>query len=177
MELVSIRENEITVELRWEDVALLVHVCEHAKQHDAMGNANDWGLGIGYLEATIAFLQAAGMASWAQTVGEETYSLERFLDLVPITAAARRAEERRRVEFNRERTVWERRFHERGGKAAEVDGLDGPEYFIVRDLPPLVLLPPGLAPYMPEREAAFREACQRLDRLDALQVPEVPPAA
>ncbi len=85
MELVSIRENEITVELRWEDVALLVHVCEHAKQHDAMGNANDWGMGIDYLEATIAFLQAAGMASWAQTVGEETYSLERFLDVVQLT--------------------------------------------------------------------------------------------
>ena len=175
MELVSIRENEITVELRWEDVALLVHVCEHAKQHDAMGNANDWGMGIGYLEATIAFLQAAGMASWAQTVGEETYSLERFLELVPITAAARRAEDARRKESQRESTVWERRFHERGGKAAEVDGLGGPEYFIVRDLPPLVLLPRGLAPYMPQREAAFRDACERLDALQPQ--PEEPPAA
>src|SRR3712207_5713647 len=92
MQLVSIRDDEITVELNWGDVALLLHVGEHAKQHDVMGQAHDWGMAIGYLEATVAFLQAAGMASWARTVGDESYILERFRELVPITAAERRAD-------------------------------------------------------------------------------------
>ncbi len=171
MQLVHVEENEVRVDLRWEDIALLVHVCKYAKRNDVLGQANDWGMGIGFLEATIAFLQAAGMASWAQTVDQESYTLERFLELVPITAAARRAEEARTVESNRERTVWERRWHERGGKVAELDGLAGPEYFIARDLPPLVLLPP----YMPQREAAFRVACERPDALQPQT--EEPPAA
>jgi hypothetical protein len=47
VELVSIRENEVTVELRWEDLKLLIYALDYAKQHDAMGSANDWGMAKG----------------------------------------------------------------------------------------------------------------------------------
>ncbi len=66
-----------------------------------LGDASDWGMAIGYLEATVAFLYAAGMASWAQTVTPEQYTLEQFRELVPITAAERAAEEARRLEERR----------------------------------------------------------------------------
>ena len=105
MQLVSSRENEVRVDRDWSDVALILHVCEHAKQYDVMGDANDWGMAIGYLEATVAFLQAAGMASWAQTVTPEEYTLEQFRALVPITAAERAADEARRVEERKQREV------------------------------------------------------------------------
>ncbi len=65
MQLVSIRENAVTVDFDWGDVRLLTYALEYAKQYDVLGDANDWGMAIGHLEATIAFLHAAGMASWA----------------------------------------------------------------------------------------------------------------
>ena len=98
MKLIGIKEDAITVDLNWIDVRLLTYVCEYAKQHDVLGDASDWNMAMGYLEATVAFLYAGGMASWAQTVNPEEYTLERFRELVPITAAERAAEDVRRLE-------------------------------------------------------------------------------
>ena len=42
------------------------------------------------------------MASWAQTVREEKYNLERFLQVVPVTPEEHRAEEERFAEARRE---------------------------------------------------------------------------
>ncbi len=103
MQLVAIRENAVTVELDWGDVRLLTYALEHAKRYDVLSTANDWNMAMGYLEATVAFLYAAGMASWAQTVTPEEYTLDTFRELVPITAAERAAEEARRLEERRRR--------------------------------------------------------------------------
>ena len=175
MELVSIRENEVTVELDWADVKLLTFTIRHALSHDVGSATRDTTLTVSYLYTALAFLEAAGMASWAQTVGAEEYTVERFADVVALTPEEERRWEQRVAAARLERARWERRFHERGGKVAEVDGLDGPEYFIVRDLPPLVLLPPGLPSWKKEREEAFRVACERLDALQPAE--EAPPAA
>ncbi len=103
MKLIGIRENAITVDLEWGDVKLFTHVMEYALRYDVMGDAHDWNMAIGYFEATLAFLKAAGMASWAQTVTPEEYTLEQFLEMTPITTAERAAEEARRAEERRQR--------------------------------------------------------------------------
>ena len=98
MKLIGIKEDAITVDLNWIDVRLLTYVCEYAKQYDVLGTASDWNMAMGYLEASVAFLYAAGMASWAQTVTPEEYTLDTFREMVPITAGERAAEEARRME-------------------------------------------------------------------------------
>jgi hypothetical protein len=50
---------------------------------------------VTYAETAEAFLLAGGMASWAQTVREEKYSVEAFLQVVPITEVEERAERER----------------------------------------------------------------------------------
>ena len=102
MKLLDIRENAITAELDWGDVKLLTHVIEYAMKYDVMSDAADWGMAIGYLESTLAFLKAAGMASWAQTVEEKEYTLEEFLAMTPITSKERRRWEARCREAQRE---------------------------------------------------------------------------
>ena len=103
MKLIGIKEDAITVDLNWIDVRLLTYVCEYAKQYDVLGNASDWNMAMGYLEATVAFLYAAGMASWAQTVTPEEYTFDTFREMVPITSAERAAEEARRREGREQR--------------------------------------------------------------------------
>ncbi len=104
MKLIDIKEDALTVELNWIDVRLLTYVCEYAKQYDVLGTAHDWNMAMGYLEAMVACLYADGMASWAQTVTPEEYTLAEFCQMVPITAAERAAEEARRLEERAERT-------------------------------------------------------------------------
>ena len=85
MQLVEIRENAATVELDWADVRLLSFMLRHALQHDVSSGAYDPSMMLSYAETAIAFLQAAGLASWAQTVDEEEYTLDRFAEAVAIT--------------------------------------------------------------------------------------------
>ncbi len=58
---------------------------------------------VTYAETAEAFLLAGGMASWAQTVREERYSLEAFLQVVPITREEWQAEQERFAAAGRER--------------------------------------------------------------------------
>ena len=85
MRLVGIRENEVTVDLDWADVKYLAHCIRHAISHDVGGSLAAPTMFVSYAETAEGLLLAAGMASWAQTVGEETYSLEQFLDVVQLT--------------------------------------------------------------------------------------------
>ena len=90
MKLIDIKENAITVELDWGDVALLSYVCREAMAHDAIGDAHDFSMTWGYVETLVSFFEAAGMASWADTVSKDEYTIERFRLVVPVTAKQRR---------------------------------------------------------------------------------------
>ena len=85
MKLVSIRENEIRVDLDWADVKYLAHCIRHAISHDAGSTTSQPTLFLSYAETAEALLLAAGMASWAHTTDEEEYTVERFLDVVQLT--------------------------------------------------------------------------------------------
>ena len=95
MRLVGIRENEVTVELDWADVKYLTFMIRHAISHDACSHSHEPTMLVTYAETAEAFLEAAGMASWAHTTDEEAFTLERFHQVVPLTPQERRAEEER----------------------------------------------------------------------------------
>jgi hypothetical protein len=91
VELVDIKENAATVELDWADVRLLTHMLRFAISHDVCSGTHEASATLSYALTAVAFLEAAGMASWAQTVGEEEYTLERFAENFPITPEEHRA--------------------------------------------------------------------------------------
>ena len=95
MQLVSIRENEIRVDLDWADVKLLAHIIRHAISHDVGSTVHDPDLTISYADTALAFLEAAGMASWAHTVEYNKFTLERFGRVVALTPEEHRAEQER----------------------------------------------------------------------------------
>ncbi len=68
MNLVAIRENAVTGELDWSDVKYLTHLIRHAITHDVGSSTYEPTMVVTYAETAEAFLLAAGMASWAQTV-------------------------------------------------------------------------------------------------------------
>ena len=99
MELLSIKENEVRVELHWDDVLLLAHLCRHALSRDALHDAPNWPAVAGHAETMIAFLEAAGLASYASFTGcDETYTIEGFRELYPLHGqhAAWQARQRQR---------------------------------------------------------------------------------
>ncbi len=107
MQLLSIRENEVRVQLEWGDALLLAHLCRRAQANDALGDAPNWPAVNGHAEALAAFFEAAGLASYATFVlGQpepaeaEEYSLEAFRELYPLTGqhAAWQARQRQRAE-------------------------------------------------------------------------------
>ena len=85
MRLVGIRENEVTVELDWADVKYLTFMIRHAIRHDVGSTTSEPTMVVTYAETAEALLLAAGMASWAHTVDDERYTVERFLDVVQLT--------------------------------------------------------------------------------------------
>ena len=85
MRLVGIRENEVTVELDWADVKYLTFMIRHAISHDVGSRSHEPTMLVTYAETAEAFLEAAGMASWAHTTDEEAYTLERFHQVVQLT--------------------------------------------------------------------------------------------
>ena len=107
MQLVSIRENELRVDLDWADVKLLAHIIRHAISHDVGSTVHDPDMITSYADTALAFLEAGGMASWAHTVEYQTFTLERFAQVVALTPEEWRAEQERfavaRREMQRER--------------------------------------------------------------------------
>ncbi len=85
MQLVSIRENEIRVDLDWADVKLLAYIIRHAISHDVGSTSANPTLYVSYADTALAFLEAAGLASWAHTVEEKDYTLEEFALTACIT--------------------------------------------------------------------------------------------
>ena len=85
MQRVGIRENAVTVELDWADVTYLAHIIRSAVRHDFGSSTREPTMLGTYAETVEAFLLAAGMASWAQTVDEANYTLECFAEVVPVT--------------------------------------------------------------------------------------------
>ena len=85
MRLVGIRENEVTVELDWADVKYLTFIIRHGISHDVASTTSEPTMFVSYAETAEALLLAAGMASWAHTVDEENYTVERFLEVVQLT--------------------------------------------------------------------------------------------
>jgi hypothetical protein len=107
VQLLSIRENEVQVELEWGDALLLAHLCRRAQANDALGDAPNWPAVNGHAEALAAFFEAAGLASYAtfalgqpEPAEAEEYSLEAFRTLYPLTGqyAAWQARQRQRGE-------------------------------------------------------------------------------
>ncbi len=84
MQLVDIKENEIRVDLDWADVRLLAFTIRHAMHYDVGSGTEDPSMMLSYLETALAFLEAAGMASWAHTVDREEYTLDHFAENCPI---------------------------------------------------------------------------------------------
>ena len=105
MNLVGIRENAVTVELDWADVKYLTHIIRHAVRHDVGSSTREPTMLVTYAETVEAFLYAGGMASWAQTVEEEEYTLERFAEVVPITNAEEARWQARVREAQKERRL------------------------------------------------------------------------
>ena len=103
MRLVGIRENEVTVELDWSDVKYLTFLIRHAISYDVGSSSYEPTMLVSYAETVRAFLEAAGMASWAYTIEEEKFTLERFHQVVPITPEEHRAEQERFAAARRER--------------------------------------------------------------------------
>ncbi len=85
MQLVSIQENEIRVDLDWGDVRLLAFTIRHAMRYDVGSVANEPSMMLSYLDTALAFLEAAGLASWAHTVGQEEFTLDHFAKNFPVT--------------------------------------------------------------------------------------------
>ena len=85
MQLVSIRENEIRVDLDWGDVRLLAFTIRHARHYDVGSGTEDPSMMLSYLDTALAFLEAAGLASWAHTVDAGEYTLDHFAENCPIT--------------------------------------------------------------------------------------------
>ncbi len=105
MQLLSIKDNEVRVDLHWGDVLLLAHLCRHALSRDALHDAPNWPGVNGHAETMIAFLEAAGLASYATFSGlDETYTLEGFRQLYP---------------FSGQHAAWEARQRQRGAAPAE----------------------------------------------------------
>ena len=103
MQLVEVQENAVTVELDWADVRYLAFIIRHAIRHDVGSTTHEPTMVVTYAETAEAFLLAGGMAGWAQTVREEKYDLERFLEVVPITREEWQAEQERFGAARRER--------------------------------------------------------------------------
>ena len=103
MELVNVKENEIQVTLDWADVRLLTYMIRHALMHDVGGTAADPTLMVSYADTAVAFLEAAGLASWAHTVPEEDYTLKEFAQTFPVTPEEDRAEKERWAAAKREK--------------------------------------------------------------------------
>ncbi len=119
MQLVSIRENAATVELDWADVRLLSYMIRHAIRHDVGSSTTEPTLFVSYADTALAFLEAAGMASWAHTVEEEKYTLEEFALVAPITPEEEARWQQQCRESQRERAAEEARKAERkDGEAA-----------------------------------------------------------
>ena len=85
MQLVSIRENAVTVELDWQDCTLLAYILNEALGWDALHDADNWSMTYGYACTVAALLEAAGLASWAYTVEREDFTLEQFRTVAPVT--------------------------------------------------------------------------------------------
>ena len=85
MELVSIRENALTVELDWADCTLLAYIIREALSFDALHDADNWSMTHGYAQTVAALLEAGGMASWAYTTEQERFILEDFRTVAPVT--------------------------------------------------------------------------------------------
>ncbi len=113
MNLVEIRENAVTVELDWSDVKYLTHIIRHAISHDVGSTTHEPTLVVTYAETAEALLLAGGMASWAQTVGEEEYTVERFAEVVPLTPEEEARWQQRVRESQRDRAAEEARKVER----------------------------------------------------------------
>ena len=95
MELVSIRENALTVELSWGDCNHLAHIIQRAIERDALSDTADFALTDAYARTVLALLQAGGMATWAYTCTREEFTLEEFRAVAPTTPEDRaRAEAR-----------------------------------------------------------------------------------
>ncbi len=85
MQLVSIRENALTVELDWQDCTLLAYLIREALSYDALHDADNQSMTFAYAQTVAALLEAGGLASWAYTVTEEEYTLEQFRTVAPVT--------------------------------------------------------------------------------------------
>ena len=94
MQLLEINENKVDVQLDWADVRLLTHALRHAIGHDVGSTVADFDMVSGYLNATVAFLEAAGMASRAHTVDRKDFTLYGFERVVPLTPEEREGERR-----------------------------------------------------------------------------------
>lgn len=101
MQLVNIAENRVTVDLDWADVKYLTHIIRCARGRAWGSVAQDSTMAVSYAETAVAFLAAAGMASWAHTVDEEEYTRERFADVVQLTPADGRRWRERVAEVQR----------------------------------------------------------------------------
>ena len=88
MKLLGIEENAVIVELDWSDTRLLSHLCRYALERAALADAPNWPAPAGHATALVAFLEAAGLASYAPfvaTIAEpEKYSLDGFRELYPL---------------------------------------------------------------------------------------------
>ena len=85
MQLVKIAENALTVELDWADCTLLAYLLREALSYDALHDADNWSMTHGYAQTVAALLEAAGLASWAHTVGREDFTLDEFRTVAPVT--------------------------------------------------------------------------------------------
>ncbi len=64
MKLLSIAENTVTVELEWDDLALLGYVCRETAGTGLFGEPGEGALRA-YVDSLGAFCESAGMAGWA----------------------------------------------------------------------------------------------------------------
>ncbi len=58
MQLVSIRENAVTVELDWQDCTLLAYILNEALGWDALSDADNWSMTYGYARTAVALLRS-----------------------------------------------------------------------------------------------------------------------
>jgi hypothetical protein len=64
MKLLSIAENKVTIELEWDDLALLGLVCRETASTGMFGGPGE-GPMRAYADSLGAFCESAGMAAWA----------------------------------------------------------------------------------------------------------------
>ena len=82
MKLVSIAEDQVTVTLRWHDLALLGHICRAVAESALFGNVGEEAINA-YAGALGALCEGAGMASRAPSLVREwcadgDYTLEHY---------------------------------------------------------------------------------------------------